>query len=173
MRRIIIASLLLLTAAACSSGTLEQAEETAPAPVVVEEDTAPAETPAPTTEAPAPPPTTEPPVVTEAPTTTTEPAPYEFGPEDFYIELFETERTCYGSAGALVVVEPELSSLSLHSLEGRSFLIVYRVDGGEYGPETHNLELQPDGMYSYTPEMIGTATCDGVLTATVTQVRER
>lgn len=94
---------------------------------------------------------------------------------DFHIDLLVLESECFGSAGALVVVEPELEYLGYAGLpQDSTWLLVYEIHGAE-DREVRNIELDWDGTYRFTqPIRVGTVTCESYeLTAELTAVLPR
>ena len=137
---------------------------------------------APTTEAPASTveesttATTEVTTTTTQPTTTTTTEPYEIDITDVSVELIVLESQCFGSAGAVVVVEPDLrvEPRALEALSsGTPYTIIYDVTGIEEGVNTYRIETHGDGTYSYEEHVLSTATCDYNLKAEVTAVIPR
>lgn len=95
-----------------------------------------------------------------------------FTPADFRVRLVETGRECFGSAGGLVTVEPELSYVNEAPGNDRTFLVVYEIRGGEDGAQTYSIDVT-GGEYAFDDAIISTPTCSTNLTAKVTTVRER
>lgn len=111
--------------------------------------------------------TTQPTTTTTRPTTTTA---VSFDLDNFSVELIVTESECFGSAGALVTVEPEMTVVNLPPDDYRATL-VFEIHGGE-ADETANLEI--DGAeYSYDELLISTASCDYELSVELVRLIER
>jgi len=135
----------------------------------------------PTTEAPATTVEESTTTTTEATTTTTQPTttttePYEIDISDVSVELIVLESQCFNTAGALVVVEPDLrvEPRAMEALSsGTPYTIIYDVTGIEGGTDTYRIETHGDGTYSYNEHRLSTATCDYNLKAEVTAVIAR
>lgn len=115
------------------------------------------------------------PTTTKATTTTTT-EPYEIDISDVTVELVVLESQCFNSAGAVVVVEPEVSvePEALEALSsGTPYTIIYDVTGIEGGTNTYRIETHGDGSYSYDEHVLSTATCNYRLKAEVTAVIPR
>lgn len=115
--------------------------------------------------------TTQPTTTTTQPTTTT--TQVELTTDDFLIELFVIEDECFGSAGALVTVEPDLTYVGANPYPGGEHLLVFEISGVEGGTETYNLTVHDDGNYTYNQEMLSTTSCDYNLGVEVVGVRSR
>jgi hypothetical protein len=144
---------LLLIAGIASGG--RGAAESAPTTTVPVTTVAPSTTQAPTT--------------TEAPTTTTE---VEVTADDLRVELTETYRECFGSAGGLVTVLPGITVTTMNgkSLMDRSGMIIIEVTGGEDGVEKNSIDFTPGGDLSVPKMTISTPACDTPVTAKVVEV---
>lgn len=88
---------------------------------------------------------------------------------DFQIDLIVLDSECFGSAGANVTAEPNLS-IDGGEFDGQATL-VYDVRGGE-AVETHSMELN-GSSYTYDKLFISTASCNFNLTATPTRLITR
>ena len=121
-------------------------------------------------------PTTVEETTTTTVTTTTTTEPYEIDISDVTVELVVLESQCFNSAGAVVVVEPEVSAEpeALEALSsGTPYTIIYDVTGIEGGTNTYRIETHGDGSYSYEEHVLSTATCNYRLKAEVTAVIPR
>ena len=160
----LIAVLVILAGIGMAGGDGQETAEAAPtteAPASTVEESTTTTTEATTT-------------TTQATTTTTE--PYEIDITDVSVELIVLESTCFGSAGAVVVVEPDLrvEPRALEALSsGTPYTIIYDVTGIEEGVNTYRIEAHGDGTYSYEEHVLPTATCDYNLKAEVTAVIPR
>ena len=98
-------------------------------------------------------------------TTTTRPPPYTPVPTDFTIEVIETEKECFGSAGCIVHFTIDVSYVGAQLPDpSKTFTVIYDVLGGE-DPKTDSFEVSGDEI-SYTKEdTISTASSDAVITA--------
>jgi hypothetical protein len=93
---------------------------------------------------------------------------------DFMLDLILLEDECYGSAGALLTVEPDLTWLGNDSKldAGEDWTLIYEIHGGEYGTETYNLTVHgDDGSYSYDEHIISTASCYYDVSVEIVRVR--
>lgn len=87
---------------------------------------------------------------------------------DLTLTLIVIETQCFGSAGGLVTVQPELG-VDAYAHVGQEYLLIYEIRGGEYGAETDSLEMHTNGTYSYTTERtISTTSCDDKLSVQMT-----
>jgi hypothetical protein len=114
------------------------------------------------------PPTTAGPTTTAAPTTTA-PPPHKPTPEDFKLELIETSRSCFGSAGCNVKYKIEPTYVGPSNLDvSRSYTVIYEVTGGD-DVKTDNFTLRGDKWSGSSEDYISTPP-NPTLTATVTRI---
>lgn len=91
---------------------------------------------------------------------------------DFKIETTVLEQKCFGSAGCNVTYTITPTFLSTPSvLEGRSFKVIYEVNGGKQ-PEVGHFTLNGTSMRYNDSSRLQTPSADSVLTAQVTSVLE-
>lgn len=92
-------------------------------------------------------------------------------PMDFQLEVIETEKNCYGSAGCNVtyIIDPTYVGAPLD--DSTSYTVIYEVTGGE-APETASFTVQGDQYQKPGEDMISTDSSATVLRATVTRVVE-
>ena len=107
--------------------------------------------------------------------TTTTRAVVEFAPRphDFTISLIVLEDKCFGSAGGLVTVQPELD-VRFNVSTTKSYTIIYKITGSEDGSETRNMRLS-NGGYLPTRFTVPTKRCQAgsTITAEVVRVLDR
>lgn len=119
--------------------------------------------------------TTTAPTTSTSSTTTTTTQPFVPTTDDFTIELILLDKSCFGSAGANLQMDPELTVSNSALLRGSGeWLVIYEIDPVEDGPEVANIEVDlDDGSYTYNTLILQTDDCDDEPLATVTNVRER
>ena len=109
---------------------------------------------------------------TEIPATSTEvPTPVTRDPRisDFELELIILEEKCFGSAGCLITVRPNLTVLTT-TLAGE-WLLIYEIHGVDNGSQTYNLELHLDtGQYSLDDELLSTPGGSDTLTVEIVKI---
>jgi len=97
------------------------------------------------------------------------PAPRDPRISDFELELIIIEEKCFGSAGCLITVRPDLTVLTT-TLAGE-WLLIYEIHGVDNGSQTYNLELHLDkGQYSFDDELLSTPGGSGTLTWEIIKV---
>lgn len=104
-------------------------------------------------------------VITDEPTMDEVETP---GVEDVTINLKTKSKKCFGSAGCIITVEPQVVHL-FEPVEGFTYEITYEIDGGEHGPITETLELDSNGAQG-RETMVSTTSSSVVPEATVTDV---
>ncbi|MFJ3338892.1 hypothetical protein [Streptomyces sp. NPDC086766] len=91
--------------------------------------------------------------------------------KDFALTLKTTEKQCFGSAGCNITVEPNLSYLSVTSLDPEKTLsITYEIHGDESGPVIQTMELAEQDQLTYDPVSISTTSRSTKVTAKITDV---
>lgn len=107
---------------------------------------------------------------TTAATTTT--VAYTPQPTDFAIEIIETRRACFGSAGCNVTytINPTYVGTSLPD-RSKSYTIIYDVVGTE-DPTTGSVKLSGD-TFTFQEENSTSVPAGAVLSAVVTRVLDR
>lgn len=109
------------------------------------------------------------PVTTTTKATTTTQAPYEPEPDDFIIEIVETSRKCFGTAGCSIEYEIDLTYVGDRMFDSSSrYQVIFEIKGGD-DLEIGNFEVDGSGEVTYQPGRISTPP-DPVLTATATRV---
>src|SRR5699024_4996654 len=94
--------------------------------------------------------TTEPATTTTEATTTTRP-PYEPKPDDFEIEIVETSRKCFGTAGCSIEFEIDVDYVGDRMFEASSrYQVVYEIEGGD-DLQIENFEVDGSGEASFYP----------------------
>lgn len=114
-------------------------------------------------------PAPEPVTTTQAPEPPAEPEVYEASPEDVTIDLLVLESQCYGSAGCLVDVEPDVS-INTYALDGVAFSVTFEVTGDESGTVVQTIEVDASGTYYVDSVYLSTVGADVKPEATVTRV---
>ncbi|MCF8611681.1 hypothetical protein L5G28_16165 [Gordonia sp. HY285] len=116
---------------------------------------------------------------TSTPTDDDDATPAETTPEavpltasDFSLEVLTEEKKCFGSAGCLlsVSISPTFNGVS-SILEGRSFKVLYEVNGGEE-PILDRFTMIGTRVRIDETLSVQTDSSDAVVTAEVTQVIE-
>jgi hypothetical protein len=159
----VFASLLTLILVSCASPSVEVIDTPKEKDSWVEEPFIEVPTAIPPTTAPTP--TLKPPTATSVP-------PPEPTIDDFLIELIVMEKQCFGSAGCLITVRPELTFINLESLpSGKSYTLIYEIYGGEDGTLTFNLTIEGD-HYRFNEETISTANLNDELTVEAVRLIE-
>jgi len=105
-----------------------------------------------------------------APPTAAPPKHAEPSLSDFDIELVVIEDQCFNTAGALVVVRPDLSYDGPTLPASAKYLLVYRILGGE-NVETFNLEIT-GSSYQASDQMIQTSSCTYRLSVELVRLME-
>jgi hypothetical protein len=108
-----------------------------------------------------------------APTTTTPPTTvgaYTPTPADFQIEIIETERSCFGSAGCNVgyKINPTYTGAQ-HADPKRTFTVIYEITGGD-DPKTANFTLTGEKWQQFGSQAHISTPTNPTLAATVTRV---
>lgn len=100
--------------------------------------------------------------------TTTAPPPHTPTPEDFQLEVIETSRSCFGSAGCNIKykINPTYTGPTIDS--SKSYTIIYEVTGAE-DLKTDNFTMRGD-KWSGSSEDFVSAPTGAVLAAKVTRV---
>ncbi|WP_405724404.1 hypothetical protein OG885_00690 [Streptomyces sp. NBC_00028] len=101
-----------------------------------------------------------------------EPTYAELGSDDFSIELQTTSRQCFGSAGCLLTVEPDLTLVgdSADIDPDVVYEITYEIAGDESGPVVATAELTNQEDLTFTPSRISTDSSSTDVTVEITQV---
>jgi len=85
---------------------------------------------------------------------------------DYSLDLIVVEKRCFGSAGCIITVIPELiyiTPVKPKLIEGEVFILIYEIYGGKDGTLTFNLTIAGDEIW-YDAERIHTASSTDVLT---------
>lgn len=101
-------------------------------------------------------------------TVTTDSGPRTPVAEDFIVQIIETSRSCFGSAGCNVEGIPDLTKVTPDAVKLVGCILTYQVNEAE-STTTESIELRENNQYQYMDLYISTAS-DVPLTATVTQV---
>ena len=97
--------------------------------------------------------------------------------KDIFMELIVIEKKCFGSAGCLVTVVPEIRFFRVDVPTNvfdfsKDVMIVYTINGVEDGDMVDNLTILAGGeQYKYSEVMYSTARESDILTATITLIR--
>lgn len=108
------------------------------------------------------------PEITVDSTTTTDPGPRIPVAEDFTVQIIETSRSCFGSAGCHVEGIPDLTKVTPDTIQLAGCTLTYQINEAE-STTTESIELRENDLYEYRDLFISTVS-DVPLTATVTQV---
>ena len=101
--------------------------------------------------------------LTPTPQPTSTPRPPKIS--DFQLDFVITESQCFGSAGCLVTIRPDLSIIDRTPVG--EWLLVYEIYGDEDGTLIANLDL--DGtQYSFNPVHISTESADYNISVKIT-----
>lgn len=155
MKKLLVFAILAILLGACSSPVTVEMTPTAEPTVTLVPTIVPTKTIVPT--------------VTIVPSATDVPC-LEAEARDFDIALIVLEKQCFGSAGCLVTVIPEVAFSGIRypydcveMLPGKTYTLIYEIYGGEDGTLTFNLTIE-DGGYAAKETMISTAHKDDELT---------
>jgi hypothetical protein len=96
--------------------------------------------------------------------------PYTPKVEDYQLELIVIEKQCFGSAGCLITVRPDLAYGGFPTPSGKEYMLVYEIIGGEDGVEIFNLTIHDDGQYTFRDLTISTAHKDDELTVEIVEL---
>lgn len=108
-----------------------------------------------------------------APTSPAEPVYDTPTPADFDLALKIKTKDNFGSAGSVLTVEPDLTTLGTLNLDpAASWDITYEIRGGEDGPAVETLTLDADGRYQYNESVVDTTSTRVVPTARILSVEE-
>lgn len=93
----------------------------------------------------------------------------------FSLDLRTTERQCFGTAGCLVTVEPNLTYLgdSEDIDPDAVYEITYEIHGDESGPVMDTMELSNQTDLSYSESRISTGSSSTKVTIEITAVTDR
>lgn len=96
----------------------------------------------------------------------------EYSPDDFLMELKTTSKECFGSAGCLVDVEPELTFVgdSADIDPGATYRITYEITGDEDGPIIDTLTLTDQDDITYNETTVSTVSSNTEIDVEITDV---
>jgi hypothetical protein len=93
---------------------------------------------------------------------------------NFRIDLIVIEKQCFGSAGCLITMRPDLVYLDNGQgpvPKNRSYLLVYEVYGDEDGTLTFNLLIEGD-QYTFNDILISTANIEDEISVKVVRLMD-